>query len=95
MSEHYGASIPLVEMRIRAMGEQVTHAVALHAEEIAERVRAQVAATVQNFNFESYVRSETEDFLRKYMTEGAGGDAVRDLAARLGDKALDKILKQK
>lgn len=92
MSGREGASIPVVEMRIRAMGEHVISHVMLMADDIADRVKTQVEATVKNFDFDSYVRSETEEFLRKYMTEGAGGDAVRDLAATLGEKALNKIL---
>ncbi len=89
-----GASIPVVEMRIRAMGEEVISAVMLRADEIAERVRLEVERTVKNFDFESYVRSETEAALRRFMTEGAGHDAVCDLAFELGDVALSRILKR-
>lgn len=94
MRDHEGASIPIVEFRIRAMGEHINHVIMLRAEEIAERVRAAVTATVENFNFESYVRSETENFLRHYMTEGAGGDAIRELAEKLGEQGLNKILRK-
>lgn len=94
MSGHKGASIPIVELRIQAMGEHIITAVALRADEIAERVRSAVEHTVKHFDFESYVREETESFLRTYMSDGAGGDAVRDLAAELGESALNKILKR-
>ena len=87
-------SIPIIEMHIRAMGEHVIHATALMAEEISARVAAEVNRTVKNFDFESYVRSETEDALRSYMTEGGGHDVVVELANSLGEKALDKILKK-
>ena len=93
MNSREGVSIPVVELRIRAMGEQIISSVALMADEISYRVAEQVKRVVDEFDFESYVRSETEIFLRQYISEGAGGDAVRDLAAKLGDDALNKILK--
>lgn len=93
MSGHEGASIRIVELRIRAMGEHIISAVMLQAEQISDRVKTAVTHTVDNFDFESYVRSETEAFLREYMTTGEGGDAVRDLAASLGEKALNRIIK--
>ena len=91
--QHNLSSPPVVELQIRAMGEIITSQVALMAAEISDRVAHAVEQTVVNFDFESYVRSETEIFLREYMTEGAGGDAVRDIAQGLGQAALSKMFK--
>ena len=95
MTDHNGESIPIVELRIRAMGEHIISHVALMADDIAARVAEQVKHTVDAFDFESYVRSETEQFLRGYVTDGAGGEAIRDLAAKLGEDALTHILRGK
>jgi len=43
MTDHNGESIPIVELRIRAMGEHIISHVALMADDIAARVAAKDA----------------------------------------------------
>ena len=87
--------IPVVELKIRALGEEIVHATSLHADEIVDRIAHAVKTTVETFNFEKYVHYETERALEAYMTDGPGGEAIRDMAFKLGEQILNEKLKTK
>ena len=85
-------NVPIIEIRLREMGNELTSYFATYQADIEKEVKAAVAHSVKNFNFEGEVRRQADRVIQESVKRAVESYFAFGGGAKMIDKMVTGIL---